>query len=107
MPRHSRRRKPDSAESSFQRQQRLALRRKVHKLAGRIAQLETAIAFCVWRKGEFLGRRLQSGVALALKGVRELGLFVTELRALNPALRLFIRRDRRAYLAEVADAAAT
>ena len=89
------------------RQQRLALRRKVHRLIGRVAHVEKAVCLRAWQAGGLLSRYLLSGVAVSLKCAYELGLLIRELRALNPALRLSIRRDRKAYLAEVANAAAT
>ena len=89
------------------RQQRLSLRRKIHKLTGQISLIEKVVGFRSLQAGGYFWRFLLRGVVSALRCASELSLFVRELRTLQPELRRSIQRDRRDYLSGVAEAAAS
>ena len=84
------------------RQQRIWLRKQIHRLGNRSLQFELGIAFRCMQRGQGWLSALLSGFASCLKDAFRLTSAVADLRSLKPILKKSIAAGRKSYLSQVA-----
>ncbi|CAE7375700.1 unnamed protein product [Symbiodinium sp. CCMP2456] len=101
-------RRPFFSEKTWAfRQQRVWLRKRVHRASHKLATFLIASAWRAWLCADGLGLSVARTWGVLLRNLHSLRLSVTELRRLRPCFRQSLQLDRRQYLAEVANHAAT
>ena len=88
------------------RQQRVWLRKAIHKAVVWLNGCELRTALQAWQSSARLIHQLRAIVGAVIRRVGQLRIHVQELRALKPVLRRSLKTDRRTYLSEVASQAA-